>query len=295
MDDAPPPFGLFDPEDCDYATAAAAILPVPFERTVSYGTGTGAGPAAILQASAQVEEFDEELGYEPCKQGVATLPFCVPESKDLAEALGEIEAAARKPLTDGKFLLTLGGEHSLTLALVRAVLDVSGNEPLGVVQFDAHADLRDSYEGSPLSHACVLRRVLELNLPTLSVGLRSLSAPEAALIENRALPVIRAPELENPEAAEARFRNSLEALPRRIYLTFDLDFFDPSLVPATGTPEPGGGRWYPTLRLLRTLFETKDVVAMDLVELAPMAGHSSSDFVAARLAYKCLGYRTLGS
>ena len=294
MDDAPPPFGLFDPEDCDYATAAAAILPVPFERTVSYGTGTGAGPAAILQASTQVEQYDEELGFEPCRQGIATLPFCVPESRDLAEALAEIEAAARRPLADGKFLLTLGGEHSLTLALVRAVLETRGEEPLGVVQFDAHADLRDAYEGTPYSHACVMRRLLELDLPTLAVGLRSLSAPEAALIEDLDLPVIRASELEDPDTAEARFRDALDALPRRVYLTFDLDYFDPSEVPATGTPEPGGGRWYPTLRLLRHLFETKEVVAMDLVELAPMAGHSSSDFLAARLAYKCLGYRTLG-
>jgi agmatinase len=156
-----------------------------------------------------------------------------------------------------------------------------------VVQFDAHTDLREEFEGTPYSHASVMKRIVDAGIPSLAVGIRSLSTPEARLVKERNLPVIWGHQLDR---AEELFPKMLGALPERIYLTFDIDYFDPSLVPATGTPEPGGGHWYPTLRLLRHLFQTKTVVSMDLIELAPVGGHPASDFLAAKLIYKCLGY-----
>lgn len=268
-----------------YEESRAAILPVPFERTTSWGKGTAGGPDAIIRASHYLEVYDQELECEPCRRGIATLSPFLPESFDLPAALRELEAEARGHMEAGKFLVTLGGEHSITAPLVRAAAGVWGE--VGVVQFDAHADLRDTYEGTAESHACVMRRIVEAGLPTLAVGIRSLSAPEAAVIRDRSLPVIWGRELER---SRDRFAKLLARLPERVYLTFDVDYFDPSLVPATGTPEPGGGTWYPTLALLRHLFRSRTVVAMDVVELAPRDSHPASDFLAAKLVYKCLGY-----
>lgn len=281
-------FAGLEPEDSAYDSARVVVLPVPFERTTSYGKGTVAGPAAILAASQQVDLYDEELESEPYQIGIATLPAMAPEAFDLEAALAEIEAEAYRPLAAGKFLVTLGGEHSLTQAPVRAAARVVGNATaVGVVQFDAHADLRESYEGTPYSHACVMRRLVEAGHPTLAVGIRSLSAPEGALIRDAKLPTIWGYQLDQ---AEERFASLLDTLPPTVYLTFDVDYFDPALMPATGTPEPGGGQWWPTLRMLRTLFEKKTVIAMDVVELAPLAGLHTCDLTTARLVYKCLAY-----
>jgi agmatinase len=278
-------FGLLEDDFSRYETSVVAVLPVPFERTTSYGKGTTAGPAAILRASQAMELYDEELGGEPFRVGIATLPPFLPEAFDLGEALAELEEAARVQLAAGKFLVTLGGEHSLTQAPVRAARAVHGE--IGVVQFDAHADLREEFEGTPYSHASVMHRLVEDGFPTLAVGIRSLSTPEAELVRERSLPVLWGHQLAR---AEELFAPLLAALPETVYLTFDVDYFDPSLVPATGTPEPGGGLWYPTLALLRTLFRSKRVIAMDLVELAPIGGQPASDFLAAKLIYKCIGY-----
>jgi agmatinase len=286
--------GLPD-ELSSYAGSRCAILPVPFERTVSYGSGTADGPAAILTASGYVETWDEELGCDPSEGGIHTLPACDPTTADLAAALAEIEHEAKRHLAAGKFLVTLGGEHSLSAAPARAARAVAGRD-IGVVQFDAHADLRDEYEGTPYSHACVMRRLVEDGFPTLAYGIRSLSAPEAALVEERSLPVIWAHQMaRDPAGSRRRFEAELARLPQEIYLTFDIDYFDPALVPATGTPEPGGGTWYPTLELLRLLFATKTVLAMDVVELAPTPSHPASDFLTAKLVYKCIGYHGEGS
>jgi agmatinase len=285
MPSLPNNFGLLEPEASNYESSRVAILPVPFERTTSYGKGTTAGPAGIIRASQAMELWDEELQSEPFRLGIATLPFFVPEAFDMAEALAELQAEARTHLEAGKLLVTLGGEHSLTQAPVLAAREVHGS--IGVVQFDAHSDLREEFEGTPYSHASVMKRIVDAGIPTLAAGIRSLSSPEAQLIRERSLPVIWGHQLDR--AAEL-FPKLLAGLPEKVYLTFDIDYFDPSLVPATGTPEPGGGHWYPTLALLRELFRTKTVVAMDLVELAPLGGQPASDFLAAKLIYKCLGY-----
>jgi len=278
-------FGLLEAAASDYETSRVAILPVPFERTTSYGKGTMAGPAAILRASQAMELYDEELGGEPYVQGIATLPPFLPEAFDMGEGFAELQAEARTHMERGKFLVALGGEHSLSQAPVRAAREVFGE--IGVVQFDAHGDLREEFEGTPYSHASVMKRIVDEGIPTLAVGIRSLSAPEAQLIRERGLPVIWGHQLDR---VEELFPEMLSKLPERIYLTFDIDYFDPALVPSTGTPERGAGHWYPTLRLFRHLFETKTVVAMDLIELAPIGGHPASDFLAAKLIYKCLGY-----
>jgi agmatinase len=281
----PTNFGLLDTENSDYATSRVAVLPVPFERTTSYGKGTSNGPAAILRASQSMELWDEELQREPSAIGISTLPPFLPEAFEMEAAMGELQEECAEHMRAGKFLVTLGGEHSLTIGPVRAARQVFGE--IGVVQFDAHADLRAEFEGTPYSHASVMRRVHEDGVPALAVGIRSLSRPEAELVRGKQLPVIWGYELER--AAEL-FAPLLAKLPQKIYLTFDLDFFDPALVPATGTPEPGGGHWYPTLALLRTLFRSKTVVAMDVVELAPFGGIPASDFLAAKLIHKCIGY-----
>jgi agmatinase len=285
MPSLPTNFGLLPDAQSDYRTARVVVLPVPFERTVSYGHGTAAGPAAILRASQSMELYDDELGGETAEIGIATQPPFLPEAFDMGTAMAELEAECARHMEAGKFLLTLGGEHSLTLAPVRAARRVLGE--IGVVQFDAHADLREEYEGTPYSHASVMRRIFDEGIRSLPVGIRSLSKPEAEFAMEAGIPIVWAQEL---DGLEARLDQLLAMLPASVYLTFDVDYFDPSLVPATGTPEPGGGTWYPTLRWLARIFEAKRVVAMDLVELAPIGGQPASDFLAAKLAYKCLGY-----
>lgn len=298
--DAPDFLGLEKDDHTPWEDARAVVLPFPFERTVSWGSGTGRGPRALLEASTYIETYDEELDCEPRHQGIHTAPAFLPEDDDLGTCMDAMEAEARRHLDAGKFLVVLGGEHSLTLGPVRAaqkaVRERSGDD-LGIVQFDAHTDLRDEYHGTRYSHAAVMRRILELGLPSLPVGIRATSPEEVPVIREHGIPVIWSHQVHQDArtGSTERFVRALESLPEKIYLTFDIDYFDPSVVPATGTPEPGGGFWHPTLELLRVLFETKDVVAMDVVELAPMDGHPASDFVAAKLVHKCVGYRFASS
>jgi len=271
-------------------SARVALLPAPLERTVSWGRGCERGPEALIAASQQLELWDQELGREPCAAGIATLPPLDVASGTHREALERIGAAVGEQVAAGRFPITVGGEHSVAVGAVRGLLQGAERPPFGVVLFDAHADLRDEYEGSPLSHACVHRRLLEHGLPTLMAGIRSLSSEEAELVADRSLPVVWAEDLAG--LRPARWEALLDALPEAVYLSFDVDYFDPALVPGTGTPEPGGGAWHPTLALLRALFARKRVVGMDLVELAPIAGQPAGDFLAAKLVYKCVGYLT---
>ena len=298
--DVPNFLGLEKTDLVSWDDAKAVVLPLPFERTVSWGSGTARGPRALLEASAFIETYDEELDCEPCDHGIFTAPAFLPQSDDMAECMDQMEAEARKHLDAGKFLVSLGGEHSLTLAPVRAtqkavreLRGAGGNSELGIVQFDAHTDLRDSYHDSPFSHASVMRRVLELGVPSLPIGIRATSPEEVPVIREHDIPVIWSHDVHRDArtGSTERFERALDRLPHKIYLTFDIDFFDPSVVPSTGTPEPGGGFWHPTMEWLRLLFETKDVVAMDVVELAPVDGHPASDFVAAKLVHKCIGYK----
>ena len=279
-----PVFLELDPPLADYDRAAAVVLPLPFESSTTYLRGTARGPRALLEASAQVEWFDEELGCETCQAGIATLPPPLLEGLNFPAAAPLIEEAAAPVFADGKLLVALGGEHSITIPLVKAAARAFGR--LAVVQLDAHADLRDSYEGNPFSHASVMRRVSE-TCPAVQIGIRSLSVEESDLIAASSRPVFFAHQMRRePNWAE----QAIALLPRDIYLTIDLDFFDPSVIPGVGTPEPGGFGWAETLAFLRRLAARRRVVGFDLVELCPIPGQVVSEFTAARLAYRLIGY-----
>jgi len=274
-------------------TAGALVLPIPYEATTSYVKGTERGPAAILAASSQVEWFDEIGRDEPVRRGIHTLPplDCRGAPEEVVERVRrETHAAA----SEGAFVLSLGGEHTVTVGAVEGIARVAGD--LTVVVIDAHADLRDTYEGSPLSHACVARRIVERH-PIVQVGIRSLSAEENAFIEERGVATVFASTVASERRASpggdtrpAWVETALGAVETdAVYLSFDLDGLDPSIMPAVGTPEPGGLLWYETLALIDALFERKAVVAADVVELCPIPGAAAPDFLAARLAYKIVG------
>ena len=274
-------------DEARYEDARGVVVPVPWEATVSYGAGTAKGPAAILDASRYVELYDEVLREEPYRKGgVHTAPTVDGAPGDPVAFLDELEAVAGHLFADGKFPVFLGGEHSLTTAPVRAAK--AAFDDLSVLQLDAHADLRESYEGTPWSHACVMRRVHELGVPAVPVGIRAISVEEAEFIQEEDLPVFWSHRIAH---GVEWIDTVLNTLSDTVYITFDVDFFDPSLVPATGTPEPGGGFWHETMRFLGYVFEEKNVVGMDVVELAPIDNLHAPDFVVARLVHRCLGYK----
>lgn len=268
----------------DYATARAVVLPIPYEATVSYGGGTRLGPQAIIAASRQVETYDAEFDREPCSIGIATLGELEQDAGGPAAMNTKIENAAEGILSDGKFLLTLGGEHSITYPLVRA--HKKRYPGVSVLQIDAHTDLRDEYQGTPLSHACVMSRVSEL-CDVVQVGIRSFCGSTNERKTRDAARVITSAEFrKNPDSVS----KILSMLTDNVYITFDLDAFDPSLMPAVGTPEPGGLLWDETMELIKAIGKSKHIVGADVVELAPIPGLYHPDFTAARLAYKIIGW-----
>lgn len=272
--------------------ASAVILPVPYESTVSYGGGTGNGPAAILEASRFIELYDQELDCEPADVGIATLPALHLSGRSGEQALGELRAAYDRVLAAApdKFVITLGGEHSITSAPILAWADRLEREGkrLSVLQIDAHTDLRPEYEGSAFSHAAVMYQV-QHRTSIVAVGIRAITAEEMQLVrESDHLHVFLADEIHAGDAWQDRV---LELLGDDVYISFDVDGLDPTLVPSTGTPEPGGLQWYPVLKLLRRVFREKTVHAADVVELAPIPGLHAPDFLVAKLVYKMIGYR----
>ncbi len=280
-----PPF-LEAPQD-DPAQAAVHILPVPFEATVSYGSGTSGGPHAILEASFQLELYDREFDCEPgIVYGVYTHPaLSLPSRPEEAmPVLSETVADLYRP---GHLLAALGGEHSITAPIVAGVLQqVEG--PITVVQIDAHSDLRDSYEKSRYSHASVSRRLIEMERVerVIQLGIRSLCSEEAEVI--RSEPKVRTWFTEDVQAG--RHLPEFQELVRgkTVYLTIDVDGFDPSLIPATGTPEPDGLSFRQGEEIVRILGREANVVAFDCVELAPIPGLHASDFVVAKLVYRTM-------
>ncbi len=273
----------------DFATSAAVLLPVPYESTTSYGGGAHLGPRAILEASRFVELYDQELDCEPSSIGIHTLPTIELTRAGAASAMEELERLyARVAEACGhRFLCMLGGEHSVSAPAIRAQAKLHDTR-LSVLQMDAHADLRPEYEGTPHSHASAMARVVE-HADVVGVGIRAVSSEEMELVRGSdATTLVWADEMWEDDRWMDR---ALEALGPKVYLTFDVDYFDPSLVPSTGTPEPGGGDWYRTLRFLRRVFREREVVAMDVVELAPVPGLHAPDFLVAKLVYKLLGYR----
>ncbi len=278
-----------DVEPVDFDRCQVVVLPAPLEATVSYGGGTARGPQAILRASAQVELWDEWLGVEPWRAGVWTDPALKLADLDPGEAIECIADRCGALIDAGKWTVMLGGEHSVTCGGVQAA--AARFEGLRILQLDAHADLRESYQGDRFNHACTAARCLEFG-PLNALGVRSYSREEADRIgqgqdDYRILP---AWEMSGP--VEGWIDRALEGLAGHpVYLTVDLDYFDPAILPSTGTPEPGGVGWWSTLTVLEQLFERSNVVAADVVELAPVPGVHHPDFLAARLVSRLIGLK----
>lgn len=288
----PHTFLALDDAGADFTRAAAVILPVPYESTTSYGGGTRRGPHAIIDASRYIEVYDQELDCEAgALLGIHTLPGldltkagATPAMRQLQEAYAQVAAVA-----GDRFLMMLGGEHSVSSPCILAQADRHA-ERLTVLQLDAHADLRPEYEGTPNSHASAMARVLD-RADVVAVGIRAVSGEEMEL--HRATPgstIVWADEMWEDDRWMDR---ALEALGPKVYITFDVDYFDPKLVPSTGTPEPGGMDWYRTLRFLKRVYREREVVAADVVELAPTPGFHAPDFLVAKLVYKLISYRFL--
>lgn len=278
-------FGAPDAPYCDPATARVTIIPAPLEYSVCYMKGTELGPQAILDASSQMELYDEELDWCPIEIGVYTQPALDYFGMTHAEALNRTGQAVGDVLARGQLPLLLGGEHSLSAPPIAAVH--AAFPDLTVVHIDAHGDLRAEYEGTPLSHASIERRVVEMGIPLTEIGIRSFSPEEAAFLRTKPdVAIVWAHQLASKTA-----RIPWERLTPHTYVTIDLDALDPSEMPAVGTPEPGGLRWYELLDLFREICRRTTIVGMDVVELCPMSGQTRADFLAAKLVYKMLAYR----
>jgi len=280
-------FGGIDEEEFScFDTAQVLVLPVAYEGTVSFGTGTGAGAMAIVDASRNMELYEEETDAEVYKIGIHTLDEFAPRETP-AEMMDGLYERSKQLLETDKFLCMLGGEHSVSAPIIRAHAEKYHN--LSVLQIDAHADLRDTYDGTPHSHASIMARVVkDLRIPSVQVGIRSISADEARLLSD-GLPtkIFWAKDIVGrTDWIDA----AIDSLTENVYLTIDIDGLDPSLVPTTGTPEPGGLGWYETLTLIRKLTEKRRVVGMDLVEYSYVENQNAPAFLCAKLIYKSLAY-----
>lgn len=277
-----------------YDRAKVVILPIPYEKTTTYRKGCQNGPAAIIEASDELEAYDIELEREVCQEiGIFTSGAIANTQiyPDLTpEAMMEITTATVSQLIgDGKFVIALGGEHSITAGIVKAYQQIL-SEPFTVIQIDAHGDMRHSYEGSIYNHACVMRRVLDLGLPTLPVGIRSICLEEAQLIKEQQIPVIWAKDIyQQPDWSEKAIA---KITTEQVFITIDLDGLDPSLMPGVGTPEPGGLNWYELTKFLQAVFTKHQVIGCDVMELAPSSDLVVSEFTAAKLVYKLVGYHS---
>jgi agmatinase len=281
-------FGGLGPEHTDREMARFKVLPLPYEATTTYVRGTDLGPAAIIEASLNMELFDEDLRVETFRHGIATLaPFHLThDPKEMRLAVAENTRALVRP---GHVVAGLGGEHSVTVGLVDGHL--AHHPALSVLVIDAHADLRDSYGDSPMNHACTSRRLVEI-APVVQVGVRSLSAEEWPLIERGDVTTLFARDI---VGRDDWHETAIEALGREVYLSIDLDGLDPSVMPDVGTPEPGGLDWYDVVRFVRKLAIERRIVGFDVVELCPVTTSIVSAFTASRLVYRIMGAIALGA
>jgi len=277
-------FGGIEPEYEAIERAAFVVVPVPYDLTTTYQGGARKGPAAILEASCNMELYDEELEAETYRAGIHTLPPLEAVAAGPEGMLDRVEEAIDGVFELGKIPVMLGGEHSITLGAVRAA--AKRYPKLSVLHLDAHADMRDSYQGTPYSHACIGRRMQEL-CPVVQAGIRSMSVEEAAFLRKETVPCFSAATIRKDRTWVSK---ALSHLSKDVYISVDLDALDPSVMPATGTPEPGGMLWQDVLALIREVCRKRRVVGFDLVELAPIPGMVAPDFLAARLAYRMMGY-----
>ncbi len=266
----------------------SVVIPFGLEKTVSYGGGTKNGPKEIIKASHQVELYDEELNCEPFKViGVKTIkPFKI--NKNINKALKQISLLNQKSIEKNLFPLTLGGEHSITAGCIEPF--VKSYKNVTILQFDAHADLRNSYNNQKYSHASAMRRCLDFkNVDLISIGIRNISKEEIPFLKKNDARIKIFWAKDQKKWNLKYFKRLIKN--KNVYLTFDVDGLDSSIMPATGTPEPGGFFWYETLSLIKTTFKNANVIGADINELAPIKGFNSYNFLVAKLAYKILTYK----
>jgi len=271
--------GLSD-NDTDYAQASIVILPVPFDKTSTWLKGADKGPAAIIEASRYLEFYDIETDSEVFRKGIFTAgPL---NSLSSSVLLKKTDSAVSKYLKENKFVVTLGGEHSISMGVIKSY--AGQYKDLSVLHLDAHADSRDSYEGSRYNHACVIARVREYTKKIISVGIRSMDVSERSSVDRNKM--FFAHELHD---SDKWIKKAVDQLTDTVYITIDLDVFDPGIMPSTGTPEPGGLGWYQVLKLLSAVAKSKRIVGFDVVELCP-SDLKAPDFLAAKLIYTLLSY-----
>jgi agmatinase len=277
--------GIAEEEFSSFDKSRILVWPVSYEGTVSYGGGTGKGAMAIIDASRNMELYDDETDAEIYQLGIHT----VDESPSLdppERMMNALYDRAKELVTSGKFVTMIGGEHSVSAPVIRA--HAEKYKDLSILQIDAHADLRDTYDGTPHSHASIMARVVkDLALPAVQVGIRSISVDEARDIDQLPTRIFWARDI---VGRDDWWDEAVDGLTENVYLTIDIDGLDPSLVSATGTPEPGGLGWYETIGLIRTLARKRNVVGMDLTEYSYVEGQNASAFLCAKLIYKTLGF-----
>jgi agmatinase len=277
--------GIAEEEFSSFEGSRVLVWPISYEGTVSYGTGTGRGAEAIIDASRNMELYDEETDAEVYKLGIHTLSES-PSVEPPARMMESLLERARELVGSGKFVVMIGGEHSVSAPVIRAHSERYDN--LSVLQIDAHADLRDEYDGTPHSHASIMARVTrDMRLPSVQCGIRSISAEEARSLDQLPTRIFWARDI---VGRSDWWEEAVDSLTENVYLTIDIDGLDPSLVAQTGTPEPGGLGWYETIGLIRTLARRKHVVGMDLTEYSYVEGYDASAFLCAKLIYKTLGF-----
>ncbi len=272
-------------EEINYDNAGVVLVPFGYEGGVSYGKGTAMGPEAIFDASHHLEIYDEELDTEPCDIGICTVE-AVKMPSDGTEMVQKIYQTTKKMLSDDKFIVSVGGDHSITTGYSKAL--VEKYPILSVIQIDAHADLRHSYEGSIYSHASTMARILEMTPHTLQLGIRSMSKPESLRVKNEQLSLYTMDMIRRDDFS---LESVIKNLPDPVFITFDVDVFDWSVVRSTGTPEPGGLLWSEAMKMLKSIFANKNIVGFDVVELAYNENDPNSAFAVAKLIYKMIGYK----
>jgi len=276
----------YDAGNTHNARAPFAVLPIPYERSVSFGRGTAQAPATILKASVQAELFDEEL-LRPCGLQVQTLPAIKCRGAGVKTVFSRIRRAATAVLKNKRFLMSFGGEHSVTIPLVEAACSV--DKELCVLNLDSHLDLRDAYHGNRFSHACVFRRIMEMNVPVIHAGTRSLCREEYEWVKRNHINVYWARDILGAEN-DKWIDEIIRRLNKKVYISIDADVLDPAIMPGTGTPEPGGLAWLTVLRLLRQVCLKRKVIAADIVEVIPLPAIPLCEYVAAKLALKLMTY-----
>jgi agmatinase len=279
-------YGGLPKEFSGFATSEIVIVPVPYDGTSTWIKGADRGPAALLEASANMELYDIETDSEVFKRGIYTSK-AIRENNSPENMTAAVYEKIINYLNENKFVVTIGGEHSVSIGAVKAHAEKYPN--LSVLQIDAHTDLRPEYEGSRYNHACVMSRVKEF-CKAVQVGIRSMDAEEKKFLEPGRVFFAREMQYDDTWMDKA-----IEQLTQNVYLTFDLDGLDPSILPATGTPEPGGLLWHQTTRFLRKVIDKKNLIGFDLVELCPDESNKTSDFLAAKLVYKILSYKFLNN